>query len=134
MKKIIVLLIGLVLVTGCGCTKKEETKEEKITDVKVNNNEEVVKDRELDGLSFTNTSLTSINKHWQLVTKVTNNTESDYNLNEFKIIAKDKDGNIITTLIGYVGGVIPKGQTREIETGTYVDLTKATSIEYEVVK
>ena len=133
MKKIILLAICMTLITGCGCSKKEIKKEEQL-DVKVNTNEDVVKDKELDGLKFTNTSLTSIDKHWTLITKVENNTDSDYTLNEFKITVKDKDNNVITTLTGYVGGIVPKGQSREISSGTYVDLTNATNIEYEVVK
>ena len=133
MKKILVVLIVLVMATGCGCSKKETKQEEKL-DVKVNTNEEIVKDRELEGLTLTNTSLTSIDKHWTLITKVSNNTGVDYELNEFKIIIKDKDGNVITTLIGYVGGIIPNDATREINSGTYVDLSKATNIEYEVIK
>ena len=132
-KKIIVILISLTLITGCGCSKKENKKNEEQLDVK-DTNEEITKDREVDGLKLTNTSLTCIEKHWTLVTKVTNNTGSDYELNEFKIIIKDKDGNIITTLSGYVGGVIPNGSTREINSGTYVDLTNAKKIEYEVIK
>ena len=133
MRKVIILIMTIILVTGCG---KEATvkKSKTIKEVKVNKNSEVLKDKEQDGLTFTKTSLSSVNKLWTLETIVSNNTETDYKLNEFKVIFKDKDGNIVTTLIGYVGGVIPKGSKREIKTGTYIDLTDVTNVEYEVVR
>ena len=92
MKKIMTLSVSLLLVlglvTGCGCNKKE--KENKKEEVKVNTNKEVVKDQEVDGIKMTNTSLVTTNGISKLVTNVTNNSESDYKLEEYIIIIKDK--------------------------------------------
>ena len=132
LKIILISLLALGLVTGCG---KEKTKEEnKGSNIIVNTNEGVIKNQEIEGLKMTNTSLVIENGISTLVTEVSNNTGADYHLNEFNITVKDKDGNIITTLPGYVGGTIPNGKTRTINTSTDLDLSNATSIEYSVSK
>ena len=131
-KIILMSLLALGLVTGCG---KEKTKEENNKqDTVVNTNEGVIKDQEIDGLKMTNTSLIYENGISTLITEVSNNTGVDYNLNEFNIIVKDANGNVITTLKGYVGGTIPNGEARTINTSSDLDLSKATSIEYSVSK
>jgi len=133
MKKIgLIALIGMTLfATGCGCQKDETTKEPEII---VNEEQEVIKDQEFEGLKMTNTSLVTAEGNSKLVTQVTNNTGSDYYLNEFKIIVKDEKGEVIATLPGYVGEVIPNGETRIIDSNTDKDLSKAKSIEYSVEK
>ena len=130
-KSIIVLLVllsTLLVFTGCG--KKKDKK----LDIEVNTEEEVIKDQEVDGLKLTNTSLTKVDNNWTLVTEVSNNTGADYVLDEFTIIIKDADGNILTSIPGYVGGTIPNGETRTINSSTIRDLSKAAKVEYEVKK
>ena len=129
---LLLLLSSLFLFTGCGCSKKNAAKEE--TDVEVNTNEEVIKDQEVDGLKLTNTSLTKTDGIWTLVTEVSNNTGSDYELNEFTILIKDSEGNVLVTLPGYVGGTIPNGESRTINSSTDADLENAASVEYSVDK
>jgi len=132
-KKIgLIALIGITLfATGCGCNKKDVEKEPEII---VNEETDVVKDQVFEGLQMTNTSLVTVDGNSKLVTVVTNNTGADYYLDEFKIIVKDENGEVITTLPGYVGEVIPNGETRTIDSNTDLDLSKAKSIEYSVVK
>ena len=133
MKKILIsmtiVLAATLLLTGCG-KKKEETK----NDVKTNTEENVVKDQEVDGLKMTNTSLTITNGISTLVTEVSNNTGSDYQLEEFTIIIKDKDGNVLATIPGYVGDVIENGSTKTIDSSIDIDLSNASSVEYEIKK
>lgn len=133
MKKLgLIALVGMsLLATGCGCQKEEKTKEPEII---VNEEKEVIKDQQFEGLTMTNTSLVTTEGNSKLVTQVTNNTGSDYYLNEFKIIVKDAKGEVIATLPGYVGEVIPNGETRTIDSNTDKDLSKAKSIEYSVLK
>jgi len=134
--KIILMIITITvigLVTGCGCQKKKE----KVTpkdDVKINTNEGVIRDQEVDGIRMTNTSLITQNGLSYLNTKVTNNTKKDYKLEKYWIIVKDKDGKVILKMLGYVGEVIKAGETRELRSTTTEDLSSASSIEYEVVK
>ena len=140
MKKIInitlMLLVCLTLVTGCGKdkSKNEDKKDDNKTTVEVNNNEEVTKDQNIEGIMITNTSLVYEDGISYLKATVTNNTGSDYELNEYKINVKDNNGNIIATMPGYVGSVIKNGESKTVNTMISEDLSKAYSIEYEVVK
>ena len=128
LKIILISLMGLSLLTGCG--KKEEQE----PPIKVNTNENVIKDQEVEGLTMTNTSLVYENGTTTLVTEVINNTKEDYTLKRIKIIVKDKEGNIITTLIGTIADTIKPGESRIIDTDTPIDLSEAESIEYSVIK
>ncbi|MBE6159925.1 MAG: hypothetical protein E7157_02635 [Lactobacillales bacterium] len=133
-KKIIISLVMLLsvgIITGCGCNKKKETKEEKKT---YNTNEGVIEDKEVEGLKLTNTSLVSTKNGATLVTAVTNPTKEDKEVRIFNIYVKDKEGNTIVTLQGYVGGVVPAGETREITSNVDMNLDKAHKVEYEILK
>ena len=133
MKKILIsmtiVLATTLLLTGCG-KKKGETK----NDVKTNTEENVVKDQEVDGLKMTNTSLTITNGISTLVTEISNNTGSDYQLEEFTIIIKDKDDNVLATFPGYVGETIDNGSTKTIDSSIDIDLSNAASVEYKIKK
>ena len=130
------LLVCITLVTGCGKdkTKNDDKKDDNKTTVEVNNNEEVTKDQNIEGITITNTSLVYEDGISYLKATVTNNTGSDYKLNEYRINVKDNDGNIIVTMPGYVGSVLKNGEFKTINTTISEDLSKAYSIEYEVVK
>ena len=128
LKIILISLIGLSLLTGCG--KKEEQE----PPIKVNTNENVIKDQEVEGLTMTNTSLVYENGTTTLVTEVINNTKEDYPVKRIKIIVKDKEGNIITTLIGTIADTLKPGESRIIDSDTPIDLSEAESIEYSVIK
>lgn len=133
-KSLLALLLVATLVTGCGCTKKDNKKNNAKDDVKVNTEENVIKDQTFEGLTFTNTSLTTTNGVSTLITEVSNSTGSDYTLEEFTITIKNKDGEVITTIPGYVGDVIKNGETRTINSSIDIDLSSASSIEYSVKK
>lgn len=134
MKKLLTLSISMLLVlglvTGCGCNKKEETKK----DENYNTNTGVIEDKVVEELQLTNTSLVSKGNNSTLVTLVTNPTKEDKEVRIFNIYVKDKDGNEIVTLQGYVGGVVPAGQSREIESNVDMNLDHAHTIEYEILK
>ena len=140
MKKVInitlMLLVCITLVTGCGKdkTKNDDKKDDNKTTVEVNNNEEITKNQNIEGIEITNTSLVYEDGISYLKATVTNNTGSDYELNEYRINVKDNDGNIIVTMPGYVGSVLKNGESKTINTMISEDLSKAYSIEYEVVK
>lgn len=134
-------LIGLVavalLATGCGCSNKENEEKNNGTvqsEPVINSNENVIKDQEFEGLTFSNTSLVVEGGSSTLTTQVSNNTGADYHLVEFIITVKDIDGRVITTLPGYVGDVIKNGTSTVISSSIDVDLSNAASIEYSVKK
>ncbi len=130
---LILMLLVLGLITGCGCSKKETTKKEE-NEVKINTNENVIKDQEIDGIKMTNTSMITTNGITKLVTNVTNESNGDYQLEEYTIIVKDKEGKEIIRIPGYVGETIKAGETKIINSSVDMDLSNAESIEYEVKK
>ena len=136
MKKVInislMLLVCLTLVTGCGKNNNRDNNKDNKSDMKVNTNDEVIKDQNIDGLEITNTSLVYENGLSYFSATVTNNTGSDYELNEYRINVKDSEGNIIITIPGYVGSIIKNGESKNINSQVTEDLSKAASIEYEV--
>ena len=131
-KKILSLLLVIMMVitiTGCGKTKKETKVDEPI--VKENTNEGIVKEQTVDGIEFTNTSLKTINGMSTIETKITNNTDSDYDKDKFMIIIKDKNGKVMQEIPGYITSVIPAGESLTISSGVDVDLSDADSVEYK---
>ncbi len=127
----IVLIIGTLIVVAKINGKNTTEKEDKVI---INNEKDVIKDQEIDGLKLTNTSLIYENGISKLETTVENNTGSDYNLVEFSIIVKDENDKEIIVLPGYVGETIKNGEIKKINSSTDMDLSKAKKIEYSVKK
>lgn len=126
------MLLCLCVVTGCG-KKKEDTKYEQKPAIDVNTNEEVIKDQEVEVFKFEKTSLVYENGASKLVTRVTNASDQEASLSQFRIHVMDGDREIVN-LPGYIGTVMKAGESR-ILTSTYgADLTKATSIRYEIIR
>lgn len=123
----------LVFVTGCGCQKKNAEKKEEINNIKYNTNQGIVEDKEVGGLHLTNTSLETSQYSSTLVTLVSNPTDKNIQVGMFRIYVKDKDDNLIKTIIAYVGGEIKAGESKEITTNIDMSLENAFKVEYEII-
>ena len=132
--KIILIIITIIVIIGINIISKQGKKEKEEPLIKVNTNENVVKDQEVEGLKMTNTSLVYENGTTVLVTEVINEKEEDITVKRIRIKVKDKEGNTLTTLIGTIADTIKPGESRTIETETPLDLSKAESVEYSVEK
>lgn len=133
MKKIIISILILGLLTGCGCSK-QETNTNPQEEIKSNTSEGIIKDQQVEVFEFKNTSLVREENNTVLETTVTNTSSTDQYLEEFKIEIKDKDGNIMETLIGFVGDKLKAGESKVINSYCGTDLTTATDIVYTVIK
>ena len=129
----IFLVSLLVFVTGCGCQKKDDEKKEEISNIKYNTNQGIVEDKEVGGLHLTNTSLETSEYSSTLVTLVSNPTDKNIQVGMFRIYVKDKDDNLIKTIIAYVGGEIKAGESKEITTNIDMSLENAFKVEYEII-
>lgn len=129
----IFLVSLLVFVTGCGCQKKNDEKKEEINNIKYNTNQGIVEDKEVGGLQLTNTSLETAEHSSTLVTLVSNPTDKNIQVGMFRIYVKDKDDNLIKTIIAYVGGKIEAGESKEITTNIDMSLENAFKVEYEII-
>ena len=121
------MLLTLSLVTGCGCSKKENKKTTK------NNNDNteqtVVEDQIFEGLEFVHVSA----KDGVIKTVVINNTGYVYEGSKFSIKVMDENGTVITEEKDEVKGSMETGTTKEVQTKTKADLSKAASIEYSII-
>ncbi len=115
------MLLTLTLVTGCGCTKND-----KINEI----NKDVVKDQIFEGLEFVNVEA----KNGIIKTVVINNTGYTYEGSKFSMKVMDENGEVIVEETDEVKDSMETGTTKEIETKTKADLSKAVSIEYSIVK
>lgn len=126
---LILIVLGVVLISGNVDNKSDEK-----TNTTVNNEKGVTKDQIVDGLKLENTSLIITNGISTLETTVINNTGKDYELKEFTITIKDKDDKVITTIPGYVGGIIKDKETKKINSSVDIDLSNARKVEYSIKK
>jgi len=139
---VLLLIVSIVLVVvltkdslnNDGNNGKNDKNETENKEPVSNTNPGVIDDKEQDGLKFTNASLVSTDHGAELTTLVQNTTDSDIEVRVFDILVKDKDGNLIVKLTGYVGEKIPAGEFREVECSVDMNLSHATDIEYKLVK
>ena len=126
MKKIIIIIMSIILITGCSNSKTDEK------NAKVNNNENITKEQVIGNYSVSNASLvydkgTSIFK-----ITITNTTDNILNINDFKITFKSESGSVITVLNGFSIDNMEPNVGLEISLDSDVDLSDAASVEYEI--
>ena len=130
MKKILTLSISMLLVlglvTGCGCNKKEEKKETNTN----TGTQTVVDDQIYEGLEFVNVGA----EKGIIKTVVINNTGVVYEGSKFSMKIMDEKGNVLKEATDEVKDKMETGTTKTIETKVDIDLSKAASIEYSIVK
>ena len=128
MKKIIIisisLLLGLNLVTGCECKRKENNEK------KQDQNQSVVKDQIFEGLEFVNVGASD----GVIKTVIINNTGVVYEGSKISMKVMDESGNVLGEATDEVKGTMETGTTKEISTKVNFDLSKAVSIEYGIIK
>lgn len=125
--KMICILLTLMLIVGCGCTKKTEN-------VKENINDGIKVEKEVEGFKFKNIGFIYKDGTAEIQTEITNQSDETQYLEEVKIHAKDKDGNEIIELTGFIGENIESGTTITVTNFYNQDLSDTVSIEYELVK
>ncbi len=113
----------MVFITGCGCNDK---KEEFFETNKVNLNDGVIQDQELDNFKTHNTSVIYEKGITTFKTELISNGET--HINNIKVIFKTKSGKVITELVGYLNQDI-NGKIN-INITSDIDLSNAYSIEY----
>jgi hypothetical protein len=131
LKKIFTLLLVVSLVTGCGCTKKENNVTGENNAIDDNNKEQtVVDDQIFEGLEFVNVGVSD----GVIKTIVINNTGFVYEGSKFSMKVMDSNGNVLIETTDEVKTKMENGTTQTIETKVDIDLSEAASIEYSIVK
>ncbi len=91
----------------------------------------IIKDETFGNLNFTNTTLIKDGKQYTLSMDVTNPTQEEINIEKVNINLKDKNGNSIVVLHGYIGNPMKAGETRTITASVKIDLSK---VKYKVIE
>ncbi|MBP3920021.1 MAG: hypothetical protein J6D28_00480 [Bacilli bacterium] len=126
MKKVLVVLVSMLVLTGCGCSKKNNDVEPEKNN---NGDKTVVQDQIFEGLEFVNVGASD----GVIKTIVINNTGYVYEGSKFQMKIMDETGTVLAEETDEVKGSMETGTTKEIETKTKADLSKAASIEYTIV-
>lgn len=126
---VLTIAVGIFFLTGCGCKKREKEPE-----VTANTNTGVIEDQKVEVFTLTKTSLVYVDGTSTLETLVTNTSKEKQFLAGFKIHVKNNEGNDIVTLLGFVGDSIEAGQSKKFVSTYGADLTKASKVEYEIIK
>ena len=98
---------------------------------KVNTSEELKKTKTIDGLEISNIRLVENNNVSQIVADITNPTNETLGDFPVDIIVRDKEGNEITTIGGYIDKVNP-GETAQLNASATSDFANA--YDFEIVK
>ena len=116
---ILVIVLGVVIYfVGPSIATKEST---------------ILKDQEVEGLTFTNANLSVDNGISTLSVSVTNTNKEAYSLNYIEIVVTDDKENS-NTLIGYIGDKVEPNETKIITASIDKDITNSTSLEYIINK
>lgn len=125
---LILVIVAVVLLVVNNNNKETAIKESK--NITANTNAGIVEETEYEGLKFANVSLIKDKKanQYTLTTDVTNTTKETLNTKQVDIVLKNKDGNKIITLLGYIGENLKPNETRTVTASTSADtdLSKAT--------
>ena len=136
MKKLLIMfMITTLLIVGCG-KKKEENKEpdkKPETEEKEENISEagVLPEKEVNGMKFSNASISYVDDMSTFVGEVKNTTNQDIAMDIFEIVLKDKDGNVITSIPAYVTDKLEAGKTMPVVATINMDLTNVYDVEYK---
>ena len=132
MKKIILILLLLVTLTGCGKTNNEEVKEE-TEEIKYITSDTLKEEKEISGLKLEFISLEYNKGISTLKVRVTNESDRETIEKYVNILYKNKEGNIVYTALGYIKKLSPGEDTILIVNDT-IDLSNVESVEYEVIE
>lgn len=127
MKKFILLLMVYIsLVSFCACSKKDNNDNDYNLDKNINGKQNI------EGILFENILFKVDLENVEISTKVKNNNEIDFYLENFQMIIKDKNGNILTTLNQTVEENLAANSEVTYNNKYTLNLINATSIEYNV--
>ena len=100
---------------------------------RVNTSEKIVKTRKVDVFELTSFEIQEKDDFSTLIANVKNTSEEQKNDVNFEIDVKDKDGNIIITMRGYIYQVGP-GETARMTASATCDFSEAADLEIRLAK
>lgn len=139
MKKIVnvslILLIGVFLLTGCGNAKKDNKDNNVVTDEsgeKVNNSEELNKDKTFNDFKISGISLKTENGSNMLTATIENTSSKTTEAGVYNIVFTDKTGKEITKVAVYLKALSPN-ESLEIKSSINIDVISSYDFKLEKV-
>lgn len=137
MKKIVnvslILLIGVFLLTGCGNAKKDNKGNNVVTDEsgeKVNNSEELNKDKTFNDFKISGISLKTENGSNMLTATIENTSSKTTEAGVYNIVFTDKTGKEITKVAVYLKALSPN-ESLEIKSSINIDVISSYDFKLE---
>ena len=133
-KKIIALLIciTIIIIIPTIIYKNKKTNNN-IKKIIYNTNKSFIKEHNIEGITFTNIKCSYDGKDSLIKYTITNKTDKDINLKDYKVLVKDKKGTIITYIyVDFNKKLKPKEQKQYRNSVVGVDLSKAYSLELKL--
>ena len=112
------IMLGLILSIGSSLASPDTT---------------ILQNKEIEGLKIEEVSLEYDGEASIYTAKITNTNSSTYNLKYIELVFKNEDESI-NKLIGYIGKNIDSNETKEIKASIDKDITKAISLDYNIIK
>lgn len=141
MKKIFLLLLIGLLISGCGNNKenikidKDKNKETVDSVTFFNTNGKYQEEKQVDGLKFSNASLSKVNEDCLFEVTVKNESSELYTFKNIKISLLDKSNNLVIELMGLVpNGTLNIGEERVISSYYNGEIDKIYNVQYQIIK
>lgn len=126
MKKVIVIILLLISVSGCG--KKEEKEIPEGNQQKQIESKVTMSDFEIELINSKIENGTS-----EFVFEITNVSKESKYVKEIQAIAKDNEGNPIITLSGVIESEIGSKEKTEVTSSYGGELSNVTTFQYEIL-
>ena len=129
---IVMIIISIVIgVVSYNLGKKSipEVKKEEEPSIKYNTNEEIVKEKEINGILFTNIECSYDGSISLITYTIKNNTGETINLKEYDINIKDKEGNLLAIMSPNLDKEITPGESFDTGNSIDIDISNAYSME-----
>jgi len=129
------LIVVLFMTAGCADDKTKDKNGNKTNEKGqvVNQNSGVISSKLEDGFKFENTSLVTENKTTTYIVYMTNTNNKEVKVSKVKVTMKDKEKKEVTSIDINVNRTLKSKETLELSASIEMDLTKVTTIEYEIL-
>lgn len=133
MKKILILATVLLVLTGCFGKKTDEKDKKKKdnTEIIEITKEEVIQNKEYDGIKIENISFNYDGKYTNMTYTIINSKEIALNHGLYDVIVNDANGNELGRFEGYLAEDLEPNASLEMTLSLDKDFSKASSVEFD---
>lgn len=132
-KKILITLFICIIIIIPTIYYKNKNTNNNIKKIIYNKNKSFTKEHNIEGITFTNIKCSYDGKDSLISYIITNKTDKDIDLKDYKVLVKDKKGTVITNIyVDFNKKLKPNEQKQYRNSIVDVDLSKAYSMELKL--